>query len=828
VRPEIYLRMMEQEWLSDTDHIYLRNTLKDRFLYFSKKDTVRQVLISAFERWMGFVHNQGHSRLFNDKKIREEGRKNIQQVLGKSFSGKLLGCNLTVIEDEKLLWLSKLVLTMISNQPRIPYIRAIVTGIVAGAVMGYPYFADDLSWVLRTAKDDIEEILLQEAGKLLQHPEPVAQKAAWWLLNSLGTEKAWQLRDKVPSEYHGIHETKEPCRRYLFSEENYLDCIEKLWDEPNFIVEHLSSVALNPSCRVPYNIFQFFTNTFRDISLDKIRSAPDGGQNHEDWQLSNVEPTLCAYCPARFAGIINELARQLPERSGMARRSLSWLIYEHILILDETSREAVDHGLINAEDENSRVAEEVLFPCVLRGRSLHKQFDLLEERWSYCKQPEDYHWFTDHYPFIERIDFSKTAPLAEKIKKISSPSQRYNFLFSLAPSIVELDEQVMSLLPELSEVDNSFTRCYALQIIYRSKNQKAIQSVLQSDWSSGEAKSNDECAWGSWLLAEYGQALPFAEISRRVSPNHLGYAVKKRGFKPEEVVAYGKILNLRMPDSHIQTDALAEVIKLCPEYVGQWVETGVDHNMIRHRQFFYESLCEVILEKQPEQGKRLFWKLHRNKIKRIVEFVFSAGDSREVLSIRHSLLKKAVTDNDLFEITFLAQKHDRHEWLKETITAYLQSDFSLDVANGLFMLGFMDDSSASERLDAWIAKKPSWLRSCAEQAKRIHERNQWAHHWFERFVNHEETLQAWAAFRLFLRCVDRRFWLWGEEMIYSLEVPYERFEHYRACRDSIMKATRENEKNHFKLQENLVGCKVQENQLWPWLRAYLPEEDAQA
>jgi hypothetical protein len=29
----------------------------------------------------------------------------------------------------------------------------------------------------------------------------------------------------------------------------------------------------------------------------------------------------------------------------------------------------------------------------------------------------------------------------------------------------------MNLLPELSEVDNSFTRCYALQIIYRSKNQ---------------------------------------------------------------------------------------------------------------------------------------------------------------------------------------------------------------------------------------------------------------------------------------------------------------------------------------------------------------------
>uniref|UniRef100_UPI004056C0A2 hypothetical protein n=1 Tax=Candidatus Electronema sp. TaxID=2698783 RepID=UPI004056C0A2 len=832
VRPEIYLRMMEQEWLSDTDHIYLRNTLKDRFLYFSKNDTVQQVLTPAFERWMGFVHHQGHKRSFNDEKIREEGKKHVQEALGNNFSGKLFDCSLTVIEDEKLLWLSKLVLTIISNQPRNPYIRAIVTGVVAGAVMGYPHFADDLSWVLRTVKDDIEGVFLQEAEKLLNCPEPVAQKAAWWLLNSLGTEKAWQLRDKVPSEYHGIHEKKEPCRRYLFSEENYLDCIEKLRDKPVLIVEHLSSVALNPAYGVPNNLLTYFTESGKNIDKSKVHSIM--GTTSEDFQLSKIEPALYAYCPERFAEIINELARQLPERSGMARRSLSWQIYEHILILNETSREAVDRAwrssLANAEDENYRVAEEVLFPCVLRGRTLEQQLDLLEERWSYCKQPEDYHWFTDHYPFIERIDFSKKAPLAEKLKKISSPSQRYNFLFSLAPSIVELDEQVMSLLPELSEVDNSFTLCYALQIIYRSKNQKAIQSVLQSDWSSDSAGSNDECAWGSWLLAEYGQKLLFAEISRRVSPNHLGYAVKKRGFKPEEVVAYGEILNLRMPDSHVQTDALAEVIKLCPEYVGQWVEAGIDHNMIRHRQFFYESLCEVILEKQPEQGKRLFWKLHRNKINRIAEFVFSAGDSTEVLSIRHSLLKKAVTDNDLFEITFLAQKHDRNEWLEEVITTYLDSDFALDNAKGLFLLGFMDDSSDSERLDVWIAeKKPSWLRSCAEQAKIIHERNQWAHHWFERFITHKETLQAWAAFRLFLRCVDRRFWLWGKKMICSPDVPYERFEHYRACRESIVKAIKENEEESpFNLKDHLVGWKVQENQLWPWLGRYLSEDDAQA
>jgi hypothetical protein len=339
------------------------------------------------------------------------------------------------------------------------------------------------------------------------------------------------------------------------------------------------------------------------------------------------------------------------------------------------------------------------------------------------------------------------------------------------------------------------------------------------------------------LLAEYGRELPFSEISRRVSPKYLDYAVKKRGFKPEEVASYGEILNRNMPDGYVPTDVLTEVVASCPEYVSQWLDTE-RRNMIWHHQGFYESLCEVLLEQQPKQGKHLFLLLCNNSHHRRFDSKtasFKTADSVEVLSIRQTLLKKAVTDNDLFEIAFLAQKHDKNEWLKGTITEYLRSDFALDVAKGLFLLGFMDDHSAGERLDAWIAeKKPSWLRSCSEQAKRIHQRNQWAHHWFERFITHEETLQAWAAFRLFLRCVDRRFWLWGTEMIYSPGVPYERFEHYRACRESIVKAIKENEDNSpFELKKHLVGWKVQENQLWPWLGRYLPEEleqeeDAQA
>lgn len=125
------------------------------------------------------------------------------------------------------------------------------------------------------------------------------------------------------------------------------------------------------------------------------------------------------------------------------------------------------------------------------------------------------------------------------------------------------------------------------------------------------------------------------------------------------------------------------------------------------------------------------------------------------MRLRKCLLEKAFTDQDLFEIALLAQWYDKTNWLDSVVSDYLESTCAFDQAKGLCLLGFMDSPAAGEYLDTWITEKPdSWIRDCAERAKRIYDRNQWARHWFQRFATHSETLQAWAAFRLLLHCVD--------------------------------------------------------------------------
>jgi len=963
VRPEVYLRMMEQAWLGHADNLGLQNAFMAGFLKFGARDIVRSTLIPFFERWMGFVHPDGHTgrHAQDDQNRLEEGRQDVRQALGHDFSDshcELFDYRLTRTEDEGLLRLSRFALAIISQQPRTPYIRVMVTGVVAGMVMGRPDFYEQLSWVLRTAKDDIEKSILSEVAELLKFPQPTAQKVADFLLRALGTETSWQRRECISAKYKKQNPLQQlykeqPCINRLFNwtREHYLDCLDLFESSPanlNAIVSKLQDIAVDPSCTVPEKFSPLFMQTGKDINLKYFQSNKNG-QTGEDIDFRNMEPALCAYCPERFAEIINELAGQLPEREQSSRWLLSMVIYEHLLILNEEARSAVEEAwrisLSEISGHNDAFfTESTLFACILRGKNFDQQIDFIEGR------SDDYNWCRGEYPLVRNIDEpSKLARVTEKLANIPISTQRFKFLINLLPSLIELDQQILELLPKFSKIDNSLTRWHALAVFTHTRNPQAIQSVLNSDWCSAQAGSDFERYWGSKLLAEHGLSLPFSEILKRVSLQMLGYAVRKRGCEKDEVADFGKALhklwhsvatrpfelpievedisvkiNLPEPEydfdyslhtdteDHIgfnfvssssiwggssyrssgkddekktsfkdsmkdamnhelqtlinqqakepvqklaeslresgnqlflekfRTDALAEVVITCPEYVNLWLVTALeqDTEMLVRCRGFYEALCEVLLEQQPEQGKQLFWRLHHENRLRLIDYtteipnllfgLFRAGNSEAVCKLRKSLLENALCDDDLFEITLLAQWHNRHEWhewLEKIITTYLQSDFSLDIAKGLFLLGFMDTPSAGEQLDDWIAeKKSSWLHDCARKAKIIHDRNQWAHHWFERFVNHKEPLQAWAAFRLFLRCVDRRFWLWGEKMISSPNVPYERFEHYRACRDSIVKASRKNEKKHFKLQENLVGCKVQENQLWPWLGAYLQED----
>jgi len=94
-----------------------------------------------------------------------------------------------------------------------------------------------------------------------------------------------------------------------------------------------------------------------------------------------------------------------------------------------------------------------------------------------------------------------------------------------------------------------------------------------------------------------------------------------------------------------------------------------------------------------------------------------------------------------------------------------------------------------------------------------------AHAWFAQFLARRDPVEAWAAFRLFLRCVDRRFYHWGDAMRNAtLDLPLLWHQQVNINDQDIRRAA---EKNEGKLSESLFGLRISKNELAPWYRTPL-------
>ncbi|MEK7990830.1 MAG: hypothetical protein VSS52_007470, partial [Thiotrichaceae bacterium] len=241
LNPDIYIEMAEHLWKLDSHNYHAQDAFMVGFLKYRNNKNVRKVMIPAFQRWMGFIHLDGHEGRHargHDEQRLINSQNAVKQAIGVDEIAEtvsLFGYSFDIIEDEGLLQLSKFALAIMSqpNEKRASHIDAMTMGIIAGVAMGYPNFMQQLYWILRTARNDIESALLDKAKNLMEYSEETAQKSAYWLLNALGSEKLRAFYKLIPEEFHFKNAfwqeyEKDPCRAGLshWKADNYLKCIE--------------------------------------------------------------------------------------------------------------------------------------------------------------------------------------------------------------------------------------------------------------------------------------------------------------------------------------------------------------------------------------------------------------------------------------------------------------------------------------------------------------------------------------------------------------------------------------------------------------------------
>lgn len=285
-------------------------------------------------------------------------------------------------------------------------------------------------------------------------------------------------------------------------------------------------------------------------------------------------------------------------------------------------------------------------------------------------------------------------------------------------------------------------------------------------------------------------------------------------------------------------NALHDVVKIHPDLVKRWLQPICNNTEDSHRtmtlcQSFYEALLTVLFENKHCEALKLldYFESFSSAIKfvdsetgiRCLDFyLLKCHNNKEIKYILDTRLERCSSDLELFELALIIQLTGNINWLKHTIEQGLNSPWYFEQARAIVLIGFFEDKNGDSMLLKYCGMPQSWITTVAEKALDYYKKNLWAKQWFNKFLNDEDDEVVWACFKLFLKCVDRRYWIWENDFLndsYKDNMEQKRLKFLSLNRDEIKKSIKENEK---KRSETFLGEKMLKNQAWPWMNSIFP------
>jgi len=282
-------------------------------------------------------------------------------------------------------------------------------------------------------------------------------------------------------------------------------------------------------------------------------------------------------------------------------------------------------------------------------------------------------------------------------------------------------------------------------------------------------------------------------------------------------------------------DGLAEIVRRNPHLVDKWVKAveGDEARSILWRAGdFYRALVEVLASSDPKKAAGIVLKLRGKnsaawltvyqplRIDSLLYATFTVTAEPYATELRDEWLNEAKTDEALFQFVLTALETGNVSWLVQIIERDAASGVLAVQARALTMLGLMDEGPELTRLRPLLTGRTAYLSEVADTAETRLERNRRARHWFAEFLRRPAVVQSWAAFRLMMRCIDRRFHLWSNTIIESTpEASRMHDDVLVLTKNDISNNIPKNEKTrgNNKLEEVLFGTKILQGKLHPWL-----------
>lgn len=588
------------------------------------------------------------------------------------------------------------------------------------------------------------------------------------------------------------------------------------------------------------------------------------------------------------------------------------------------------HQLTSTADtweEADQTAEEFLFSVVLLGLGPEDQLFALLLR---PGRAHDLVRYEQHFLPVTDWQMVRNAfANATNTKALS----RFLWFISMNPASVPHELLSTCVMPLLAHED-SLIRSLVLKIVYGVGDAKSSETVIRSTWTHSSTYCELENHWGSLVLCEHSNGMPFDELCRRVHPAYLGHAVSCRNGQENEVRIYAESIHriwlrldtikqalpIDLPDFTVDStvsgtvvhfsrvgiadntladsvtfqslhstwggrgsggfdlekwkekwnaesfaerqkallqilraaieqqkaagniwfgqwlppESLKEVIEQHPDLVAEWVravlEDGSDGmRYLNQTGSFYTALCLALLGRSQDSGVALYWRLQEagtrvhvidrdTEIEEVDFALFNASPTDTIQSAWERKLRQCSTDQELLKVTVLSQYGAAKNWLWSWAAERTNSSVPIEKARAIALLGFLDDQEAREALQQLSQSQPdTWLGKLVKTSIERWDRNMWAKHWFRRFLTHDQDVEAWASFRLFLKSVDSRLWLWQrgmEDHLGNNRMDMQRRMFLNGNMENVRNSIKKNER---KMAERFLGQKIMKNQIWPWM-----------
>ena len=313
--------------------------------------------------------------------------------------------------------------------------------------------------------------------------------------------------------------------------------------------------------------------------------------------------------------------------------------------------------------------------------------------------------------------------------------------------------------------------------INRDKDFTNLDMIYLSDKYSNFSETfvSKNLTWGGIEInSEHGSLRDFSK--RDETRKKFSQIIEKN--RKEQSEANNYFFNYKIP-----RDVLSEAVILRPDLVDKWLEpiqgeqSETVRKIIRVGTLFYEVLCHVLLEQLHSRAIELYRYLSQNEGQIILKdartntryldyALFQASPTENLKQEWLHRLENCHCDTQLMELAIVAQLGQGESWLLSRIEQQLKSSAPGDFSQAVTMLAFMETDKANEQLKDIAKNQPdTWRKRLVDILVERWQRNLWAKHWFREFLDREDRVMAWRGFRLFLQCVDRRFWLWKEQLI---------------------------------------------------------------